>query len=391
MSDAPAPHVTAGLIPWNVFGSMNAGMPLLLLAPYAYMCSLKRLPPQDLQQRLPGQASTNTRGNWMDMRDLRFGIEIETTKRTRQTVAEAIRTVVGGRVRHVGQPACYDPWEVTDDRGRIWKVVADSSLTSVPSYRRAEVVSPVLTYGDIRELQKVVRAVRKLAGAKTNRQCGIHIHIDASAFDGRKLANLAKITYRQEELIIRALGLRGTRLRQYSRPTRDEFIRGIERRRPRTREQLSRLWYGYRNTAPQHYDGTRYHLLNLHSVWYRGTVEIRAFGGTLHAGKVKAYIQFCLALAAKALNARAASGKKKRANGRSDKYDFRVFLLHLGLIGDEFKTCRKHLMANLAGSAAWKNGRPASTTEATASDGSADDSVDEHSDGQTEGESPCSS
>jgi acylaminoacyl-peptidase len=34
----------------------------------------------------------------MDMRDLRFGIEIETTKRTRQTVAEAIRTVVGGRV-----------------------------------------------------------------------------------------------------------------------------------------------------------------------------------------------------------------------------------------------------------------------------------------------------
>ncbi|MBM4040293.1 MAG: hypothetical protein FJ290_17440 [Planctomycetes bacterium] len=37
------------------------------------------------------------------MRDLRFGVEVETVGKTRQTVAEAIRTVVGGAVRHVGQ------------------------------------------------------------------------------------------------------------------------------------------------------------------------------------------------------------------------------------------------------------------------------------------------
>lgn len=33
-------------------------------------------------------------------------------------------------------------------------------------------------------------------------------------------------------------------------------------------------------------------------------------------------------------------------------------MLHLGLIGDEFKTARKFLLERLAGSAAWKNGRP---------------------------------
>ena len=317
----------------------------------------------------------------MDLRELKFGIEIETVKRTRQTVAEAIRTVVGGTVRHVGHPTCYDPWEVTDPQGRVWKVVADSSLTSVPSHLRAEVVSPVLTYADIPELQKVVRAVRKLAGAKSDRHCGVHIHIDASAFDGRKLANLAKTFYKYEELIVRALGVSGRRLRRYCRPTRDDFIRGIERRRPRTRDQLNRLWYGYRNAAPIHYDGTRYHLLNLHSVWYRGTIEIRAFGGTLHAGKIKAYIQFCLAMAAKAISARAASSRKRRANGRSDKYDFRVFLLHLGLIGDEFKTCRKHLLANLAGSAAWKNGRPTPQTEQTVPDTPAEEHPSDPSEG----------
>ena len=317
----------------------------------------------------------------MDMRELRFGVEIETTKRTRQTVAEAICTVVGGTVRHVGTPPCYDPWEVTDAQGRIWKVVADSSLTSVPGHLRAEVVSPVLAYSDIPELQKVIRAVRKLAGAKSTSGCGIHVHVDGSAFDARALSNLAKTFYKYEELIIRALGVSQERLRRYCRPIREDFIRGIERRKPRTREQLNRLWYGYRNTNPIHYDPSRYAILNLHAFWHSGTIEIRAFNGCLHAGRIKGYIQFCLALAAKALNARAASSRRRKANGKSDKYDFRVFALHLGLIGDEFKTCRKHLLANLAGSAAWKNGRPAQQTAHTAPDSAAE----EHPQPQNEG------
>jgi len=86
-------------------------------------------------------------------------------------------------------------------------------------------------------------------------------------------------------------------------------------------------------------------------------VHNRFFESTLHAGKVKSYVQFCLALAAKAINAKSASSKKRPLNATSSKYDFRVFLLSLGLIGDEFKTARFHLLANLSGSAAWKNGR----------------------------------
>jgi len=302
--------------------------------------------------------SSKTKGNTMDMRELRFGIEIETTRRTRQTVAEAIHTVVGGAVRYVGQPSCYDPWEVTDPRGRVWQVVADSSLTSVPAHLRAEVVSPILTYADIPELQRVVRAVRKLAGARSTSGTGIHIHVDGSAFDARALANLAKTFYKYEELIIRALGVSSDRLQRYCRPISEDFIHGIERRKPHTRDQLSRLWYGYRNTSPVRYDGSRYAILNYHSLFWRGSIEVRAFNGCLHAGRIRAYLVLCLALAAKALNSRAASSKRRKANGKSDKFSFRVLLLHLGLSGDEFKTCRKHLLANLAGSAAWKHGRP---------------------------------
>jgi hypothetical protein len=317
----------------------------------------------------------------MDLRDLRFGVEVETVGKTRQTVAEAICTVVGGTVRHVGHPACYDPWEVTDARGRIWKVVADSSLTSVPGHLRAEVVTPILTYADIPELQEVIRAVRKLAGARATSQCAVHVHVDGAPFDARSLANLAKTFYKYEELIIRALGVSQERLRRYCRPMREDFIRGIERRKPRTREQLNRLWYVYRNTAPIHYDPSRYSILNLHSLFWRGTIEVRAFDGTLHAGRIRAYLVLCLALAAKALNARAASSKRRKANGKSDKYDFRVMMLHLGLSGDEFKNCRKHLMANLAGSAAWKNGRPTQQTAQT----DTDRAPEEHPQPQSEG------
>ncbi len=210
----------------------------------------------------------------MDLREISFGVEIETVKRRRERVARAIQSVVGGDVRHVGSPACFDPWEVTDTQGRVWKVVADGSLINVPGHLRAEVVSPVLGYEDIPTLQEVIRAVRR-CGAKVDEKCGIHIHVDARPFDGRTLANLAKIIYKQEALILTALGVNENRLRNYSKPVSDELIRKIERSRPRTKDQLNRIWYGYHNRRPQHFDSTRDSGVNLHNVWYRGTVELR--------------------------------------------------------------------------------------------------------------------
>jgi len=293
----------------------------------------------------------------MDMREIRFGVEIETVKRTREQVARAIHSVVGGTVRHVAQPACYDPWEVVDLHGRCWKVVADASLSHVPFHLRAEIVTPVLAYDDLKQFQEVVRAIRR-CGARVNTQCGMHVHIDAAPFDGRRLGNLAKVVYKQEPLILHALGISQDRLRRFTRPVNDDFIRRIERQRPKTKDELNRIWYGYHNSHPSHFDSSRYSGVNLHNVWYRGTIEFRWFNSVLHAGKVKAYIQFVLAIAAKALSARGASSRKREFNPASARYDFRCFLLRLGFIGDEFKTARLHLTKHLAGSAAWKNGRP---------------------------------
>ncbi len=37
------------------------------------------------------------------------------------------------------------------------------------------------------------------------------------------------------------------------------------------------------------------------------------------------------------------------------RYSFRVWLLNLGLIGDEFKNCRTHLLKHLDGDIAWRH------------------------------------
>jgi hypothetical protein len=289
------------------------------------------------------------------MRTLRFGIEIETIGQTREVVARAIQSVVGGEVRHVGMPAVYDPWKVIDRRSRTWQVVADSSLNARREYQ-AEIVSPILHYEDIVELQEVVRAVRG-TGGRCDVSTGIHVHVDGSRFDARAVTNLVKIFHKQEALIERALGICPNRLNTFCKSIDPNFLERLEKDRPRTMEELNRAWYGYHCPNPQHYDRSRYRALNLHSLFFRGTIEYRAFNGTLHAGKVKAYIQFALALSAKALKAKSASSKRREFNPATAKYDFRVFLLSLDMVGEEFKTARFHLLSLLEGSAAWKHGR----------------------------------
>jgi len=296
----------------------------------------------------------------IDFRDLRFGIEIETVGRSRATVAKAIQSVVGGTVHHIGSPSCYDPYEVADAKTRVWRIVADSSLNDVSADLRAEVVSPILAYADIPELQEVVRAVRK-CGSKATDTCGCHIHVDGSLFDGRKLANLVKVFYKQQELIIQALGVRPERLAKYTKPISPDLIRRIERKRPQSLDQMNQLWYGQYNPSPQRYDSERYSMLNLSSLFYRGSIEMRAANSSLHAGVVRAYIVFVLALAAKALNNRCASSRPRQYDPQSARYDFRVFAcINLKLCGDEHKNVRRHLLANLPGDSAFKHGRPKS-------------------------------
>ena len=67
--------------------------------------------------------------------------------------------------------------------------------------------------------------------------------------------------------------------------------------------------------------GTRYYALNLHSVFYHGTLEWRCFESTLHAGKVRANITLALAISAQAI--------AQKNDCDAENRDFRKPRLHL--------------------------------------------------------------
>lgn len=85
----------------------------------------------------------------------------------------------------------------------------------------------------------------------------------------------------------------------------------------------------------------------------KGTLEWRCFESTLHAGKVRANITLALAISAQAINQRSTQMKKTPIS-ENPAFTFRTFLLRLGLIGEEYKNVRKHLLANLEGDLAWR-------------------------------------
>lgn len=74
--------------------------------------------------------------------------------------------------------------------------------------------------------------------------------------------------------------------------------------------EVEQMWYNGYGGRYIHYDDSRYHGLNLHSVFSKGTIEFRMFNSTLHAGEVKSYIQLCLAISHQALVQRVPPGSK---------------------------------------------------------------------------------
>ena len=291
------------------------------------------------------------------MKSQRFGIEIEMTGITRATAARVIAGHFNTTATHVG--GGYDTYSVRAPDGRQWNLVRDQSIhrrnsrgyTDRHEYS-VEMVSPICTYEDIGTIQELVRKLR-MAGAKVNDSCGIHVHVDASKHDVKTLRNLVNIMASKEDLLYKALNVEVERER-YCKKVDVRFLEELNRKRPKQMVDLEDLWYeGYGYNRHAHYNNSRYRALNLHSVFTKGTVEFRLFNSTLHAGEVKSYIQLCLAINAQALKQKCASRAKTQSP--NEKYTFRTWLLRLGMIGDEFKTARGHLLKKLDGNIAWKD------------------------------------
>ena len=133
-----------------------------------------------------------------------------------------------------------------------------------------------------------------------------------------------------------------------------QFIEEINRKKPKDMEEIKRLWYhGRMSEQFQHYSNSRYVICNLHSFFQHGHYEIRAYNGSLHAGEVRSQIVLALAISNAAMTKKYCSPHVSQSDNM--RYSFRVWLLNLGLIGDEFKNCRTHLLKHLDGDIAWRH------------------------------------
>ena len=255
----------------------------------------------------------------MELKEQRFGIEIEMTGITREEAARVTAAYFGTESRYVGLG--YDAYAALDGQGRQWKFMSDSSITAerkageqrvrASGEYKTEMVSPICRYEDIVPIQEIIRELKK-HGAITNKSCGIHVHVDASPFDARTLRNITNIMASKEDLIYKALKVSVARENQYCQKVEERFLEELNQKKPKTLDGVERIWYDGYSRRHRHYDASRYHCLNLHSVFQKGTVEFRLFNGTLHAGKIKAYIQISLAITAQALNQACASRRKPR-------------------------------------------------------------------------------
>lgn len=300
------------------------------------------------------------------LKNQKFGVEVEFTGITREMAAKALAEILNAITVSdpVGRP--YYTRTIKDVKKREWKVMRDSSIS--PEYNlgshnsdeyKVEFVTPPLNYEDIETVQAIIRRFRELGG-KTNYSCGIHIHVDGANHNPQSLRRLVNFMTSRQDLIYEALQI-GSRGSRWCRKLNTSLLEAMKKQKVITKEDAEKIWYSsandgyYGGVDYQHYNPTRYHGVNLHSYFSKGTVEFRLFNSTLHAGKLKAYIQFCLALSAWSIESNDRITFRSLSGYTAEKkvtLMYHILTNRLGLYGDEFKTCRLHMMKRLRQNAA---------------------------------------
>ena len=305
-----------------------------------------------------------------NLKNQTIGVEVEMNNITRRDAARIAAEFFGtGRWEDSARRNGYYSFSAWDAEGREWKFQRDVSIHG-PEEEKCEMVTPILRYEDIETLQELCRRLRK-AGAKSDatRGCGIHIHIGANGHTPQTLRNLANIMASHEDLLISALRIDSYRTDRYCRTVNPAFLDRLNKRKPKTMAALADIWYkgnGADYGRSQHYNDSRYHQLNYHAVFTKGTIEFRLFQfdapdgnrqNGIHAGQLRSFIQLCLALSQMAKDVKTASPRPQQ--NENPKFAMRTWLMRMGFIGEKFATARDFLTRNLDGDAAFRHGRAA--------------------------------
>lgn len=197
----------------------------------------------------------------MKFTNRRFGVEIEFLQTVeKQEVVDAVRAE---------GVACNAENYNHNDGLPYWKVITDGSCG-------LEIVSPILSGEDgLQQIEKVCKALNSV-GAKVDRTCGLHVHVDARDLNKKQIGRVF-LAYARHEKLFDALMPESRRL---SNNTYCQSIRNVLN--PNWVEEFKKDTLG----AYHSYVHSRYRKVNLEAYIVHGTIEFRQHSGTTEAEKI---------------------------------------------------------------------------------------------------------
>jgi hypothetical protein len=199
--------------------------------------------------------------------------------------------------------------------GSCWRAERDGSISAPVGFVGCEFVSPILHgAAGVENLVAVIEWIVSIGG-KVNTSCGCHIHVGVTSVigtrDAKTVADYVKKFVSVANINTEAL---------YAQTGKHRDLGAYTKRL--TRDIRETLAVAAEQGTPVHYHD-RYRIVNVQNVQGTGTVEVRAFAGTLNAGKVLHHLWCVLFLAcfARELKAVRWSGRgwQSQAGGTGEK------------------------------------------------------------------------
>jgi hypothetical protein len=174
-----------------------------------------------------------------------------------------------------------------DSNRDSWHFQEDASIVGRGG---AELVSPILSgFEGLNQVYRALHLLCDLEKVRVDESCGFHVHhgVDRETYGCEQLKELVRIVHPMEEefyLLIPGDRQNAETCRPLELPI-EAFLEDCDGTCESQGCRVRRLWYSAENRydpkADKRYDKTRYHGLNLHSYWYRSTIEFRYHSGVL--------------------------------------------------------------------------------------------------------------
>jgi len=219
----------------------------------------------------------------------KFGVEIEMLVPMSVSRAQLVAGLtaagtptIDAGYTHVGMPT--------------WKIVTDASLSGERGFYPIELVSPSQPplQGEEGFAQVTAAGTYLLSiGAKVNRSCGLHVHVNATTMPVDTMQRLATIYAHSESMLdqLMPLSRRGnnnTYCRSIANASREDIARAS------SASAIAAVLMGQQSSYG--YGASRYGKLNF-MAWNRHrTVEFRHHSGTVDPHKILFWVKMCLRL-----------------------------------------------------------------------------------------------